>query len=373
MSSVLSTDLDEKENKSLSYAFRIVDLHDLTDVNYRQKLLPILDYFIRSQAALHHAEYLGNVTSLEDNIQRRGNTFRGIVIYSKEQLPVAYAVYYPMVNGLGERGNYIEDAYVAESFRGHKVMESVYHELAKRCVDEGAQFLQWSTDRRNAPFHGFSKKMGAYQAGISTLVADELLDENYTPPIDLKAAWEQTQFVSVPVVGNHVNKMKALGVTPDIIRKTGDIDFKGFITFRANDMTTPIAVTPGWPHMSTFKQKHGLYLEQTKFPAPDLLNDDEKHAIILSAAKAARDYAAQNDFSYFKWHVMDNQDTQMDLLRDQMGFSVDTMVDTKESEMVVYTLTNGKLMALAAEEDRTTLLLPVNGHIGARPPAARLG
>lgn len=358
---------DKGDGVSLSYDFSVVDLHDLTDDGHRTNLLPVLDFFIRSQAALHHADYHGNQASLADNLQRRGNTFRGIVVYSKTNLPIAYSVYYPMVNGRGERGNYIEDAYVTESFRNNGVMESVFHELATRCVDEGAQFLQWSTDKRNLPFHRFSNKMGAFQSGVVTLDLTEILNKKYEPTSNLKAAWENTKFVSIPIVGQHVNKMKALGITPDIIRKTGDIDFKGFITFRADNMTCPVAVTPGWPHMSTFKQRHGLYLEQTTFSLNENLSDDDKKSIILSSARAAKDYAEQHDYSYFKWHVQNDETIQIKVIKDELGFDVDTMVASSDSEMLVYTLTNGKLVALSKEDGRKVLLIPTDAPIGSRP------
>lgn len=354
-------------NTSLSYKFRTVDLEHLTAPE-NQERLSLLDFFIRSQAALHHAEYHGNPFLLKDSIERRGNTFRGVVIYSGDRLPMAYAVYYPMINATGERGNYIEDAFVTESFRGRGVMPIVFHELAKRCLDEGALYLQWSTDRRNAPFHRFSQKIGATHPNVATYVTSGMLDDRYQPPSELKQAWDSTRYVTIPIAATHINKMKSLGITPDILRKTGDIDFKGFVTFRADDMTCPVAVTPGWPHMSTFTQRHGIYLEQPSF-SDEVVRADEQDQIMCSLAKAAQRYAKENDFQYFKWHLTPNTFAG-NLIADKMAFSVDTMVETPQSEMLVYNLKNGRLTALASQDDVTVVHVPTDAGIGTpRTPA----
>lgn len=341
---------------SLAYQFRTLDLHDIvSDPLNRSRLLPTLDHFIWSQAALHHAEYQGTQASLADNLERRGNTLRGVLIYSKDKLPIAYSVYYPMVNGKGERGNYIEDAFVAEAFRGHGVMPIVFHELAKRCVDEGAQFLQWSTDKRNHPFQRLAARMGAFPAKVSTIVVTNMLSSDFAPEAGLQNAWNQAKFVTVPIVGSHVNIMKSIGITPDIIRKTGDIDFRGFVTFRAEDMTKPVAVTPGWPHMSTFRQQHGLYLEEPMFR--DDLSAEDRDVVVLSCARAAQTYAHEHNYTYFKWHLTKGESAS-NLIRERMGFEVDTMVDTPESEMEVYTLENGKLIALSQAQHTNVVHIP---------------
>jgi hypothetical protein len=359
----------------LTYDFNVVDLHDLPNLEPKRKkdLFGVLDYFIRAQATLHHAEYDGEVSSLEENIERRGNTFRGVVIYTRDKLPVAYAVYYPMINGAGERGNYIEDAFLEPNFRNRGLMQSlVYQQIAKRTLDEGATFMQWSTDKRNHPFHGFSTKLGAISGDLLTLSTSDLLLESFQPPVSLLEAWKQTQFVTIPIMANHVNALKYLEISADMIRKTGDIDFKGFATFRADNLSKPIAITPGWPHMSTFRQKHGLYLEPTKFHPNEYLSDDDKRAITASCAQALMTYAQANSFSYSKWHARNNgQDLQAAMLMADLGFHVDSMLGTQESEMVVYSLRNGKLLELSEVEGRKSVIIPSDQPIGNSPRVIR--
>jgi GNAT superfamily N-acetyltransferase len=361
------------EVPSLANQFRIADLHDLVAVESNRKfLLPLLDFFIRSYATLHHAEYVGDQETLEDNILKKGNTFRGLVVYSQTNLPVAYAVYYPMINDSGERGNYIEDAYVTESFRGHGVMPFLYHTLAKRCIEEGAKYLQWSTDKRNFPFQGFSRKIEATPLDLKTYGANLLLDEQFEPkPVHLRTAWEETRFLTVPLEAKHVNMVKLFGITPDILRKTGDLDFKGFVTFAAEDLMHPVAITPGWPHMSTFRLQHGLVLEHPSYVGDNSLTDQDKVAITLSIIKGAREYAGANNYKYMKWHLKNDQSVPAHLLRDELELPIDTMLDTKESEMQVYGLRNGKLRKLSAQKKARSIEIPANNAIGARPPERR--
>jgi len=249
-------------------------------------------------------------------------------------------------------------------------MPYVYHVLARRCSEEGAQFLQWSTDKRNFPFQGFSRKIGATRPATKTLIANDFLAEDYVPQQpSLRQAWDNTNFVTLPIEGKHVNMTKQF-VTPDIIRRTGDLDFRGFITFRADDLRHPVALTPGWPHMSTFKLKHGLVLENPSFSEDSGLTDQDKVAIILSCAKAAKTYAAANEYSYLKWHVKDDGEAPSRVLQGEISLPIDTMVGTVESEMEIYNLRNGKLRELAKNK-KNGVEIPVTTAIGARPPERR--
>ncbi|GAA2963407.1 L-amino acid N-acyltransferase YncA [Actinokineospora diospyrosa] len=61
----------------------------------------------------------------------------------------------------GKHGIYLEDLYVTPSMRGHGLGKALLQTLAKECVDNGYQRLEWSVLDWNEPAIGFYKSLGA--------------------------------------------------------------------------------------------------------------------------------------------------------------------------------------------------------------------
>ncbi|WP_285613226.1 GNAT family N-acetyltransferase [Actinokineospora globicatena] len=61
----------------------------------------------------------------------------------------------------GVHGIYLEDLYVTPSKRGHGLGKALLRTLAKECVDNGYQRLEWSVLDWNEPAIGFYKSLGA--------------------------------------------------------------------------------------------------------------------------------------------------------------------------------------------------------------------
>lgn len=361
-----------------SYNYTLVDLHDIvSDREKRELLLPVLDKIISSQANLHFAEYFGDKEQLQQNIEMRGNTFRGFLVYAKSRLPIAYAVYYPMIDSEGKRAAYCEDAHVVENFRSHGVAKIVFQELAKRILEEGCEYLQWATDRRNIPFQKFAEKIGAKHTDIITLLGDSLLKSADLEENQLKKGWAKGNFVTREIKPNDVNLMKGLNVEPNIIRNTGDMTFKGFITFKKNDLKTPVAITPGWQHLSTFKVMPGIYLEHPTFAKH--LSKTEKSQAIFSMVSFMQEYATSHEkpMEYLRWHVNSKDEELKEILQGKLKLPVDCMLgpDIFESEMLVYKLSNGSLQKLKEDAEMNSdqiLHIPRGTPIGPaiRPPSA---
>ncbi len=367
-------DFSDSAKGSDSYHYYLADLHDIvTDPEKRKKLLPALESLIRAQANFHQVEYFGDLETLEESIWKRGNTFRGFLVYAQDRMPIAYAVYYPMIDSQGRRAAYCEDAYVAESFRRTNLFDIVMAELAKRITEEGCDYLQWSTDRRNDRFKTISRSIGAIRPDIVTLVGDDLLKIGTTEKSILKNAWSHNNYISRLINPSDINLLKSLNMDPNLIRNNGDIDFKGFITFHQSDKRKPVAITPGWEHLSTFRVIPGIYLENPTFQ--EATTRSQKAQIICSVALEAKKYTSDDDrkLEYLKWHINRNDSELLSILQDDMSLPIDCMKGAGriDSEMIVHTLSNGNLQKLCekgkANEERM-LHLPINSPIG---PAAR--
>ncbi len=366
-------DFSNSANGSDSYHYYMADLHDIvTDPEKRKKLLPALESLIRAQANFHQVEYFGDLETLEESIWKRGNTFRGFLVYAQDRMPIAYAVYYPMIDSQGRRAAYCEDAYVAESFRRTNLFDIVMAELAKRITEEGCDYLQWSTDRRNDRFKTISRSIGATRPDIVTLAGDDIIK---TDKNTLKNAWAQNNYISRLINPSDINLLKSLNMDPNLIRNNGDIDFKGFITFHQSDLRKPVAITPGWEHLSTFRVTPGIYLENPTFQ--DNATRNQKAQILYSVVLEAQKYTADEErkLEYLKWHINRNDVDLMSILNEDMSLPVDCMKGPGrlDSEMIVHTLSNGNLQKLCdkgKENEERMLHFPINATIG--PKARRL-
>jgi len=298
--------------------------------------LNTLQFLVQSQASLHMASAKDDPERMKMLLKSKGNTLRGFVLYAKDLGPAAYAIYYPMIDSKGARVAYCEDFFIVESYRGHGVSKILFHELAKRTMQDNAEYLQWATDRRNIPVHNYvQQRLGAKHPNIITISANKLLAAK--PRID----WDSKDLATRPLKVSDVDLPGRLNLSPNIIRNTGDLPFKGFVTFDRSRPNEPLAITPGWIHFSTFQLKEGLHLEQ-----PIFANGVDKQNIISSVIQASRKHASANRLSHFRWHVEDDHDLR-DILQKKLDLAVDSMIGTPESELIVYTLTNGNLNALA--------------------------
>lgn len=335
-------------------------IHDILDENSACPItLGNLQNLIHNQAALHMAQAIDDQTRLKELLLSRANTLRGFVLHGKDVGPVAYLVYYPMIDSKGSRVAYCEDFYINEAFRGQGTAKILFHELAKRTLADNFEYIQWATDRRNLPVHGFvQNKLGAKRPNIITISANSLLAEK-SP---LTEAWSGKQYATRPLKENDVNLPAVLGLSPNIIRNTGDLPFKGFVTFERKKPNAIVAITPGWIHLSTFQLKEGIHLEQPVFSAN--CNHEE---VVASVIDASRKYSA-NRLDYFRWHIDDVEGSRMKtLLIDKLGLHRDSMLkDQPESELIVYTLSNGSLTKLSEEEPDRVLRIARDAPIGLR-------
>ena len=340
-----------------------IKTYDIRDIPHRDRHCPVkldeLQFLIHSQASLHRTKAVHNLRLLKKLLESRGSTLRGFVLYAENIGPVAYSVYYPMINEKGFRRAYCEDFFITESFRNYGVSKILFHRLAKHVIDAGAGELQWSTDKRNYPVHAFVKeKLGATHPNIITISATSLLDPKSPLTASLTHQWNEKDFITRPLNSEDVNLPELLGLHPDMVRNTGDLSFIGFVTFEKRK-SRPIAITPGWIHTSTFQLKHGLHLEPPVF-APDA----DKEKIIYSVIAASRKYAAANQLPYFRWHINEKDPDMTNLLQNKLKLPKDSMLGTPESELVVYHLKNGALKQLAAEEPEQVIWIPASAPIG---------
>lgn len=69
--------------------------------------------------------------------------------------------FYSYSTFLGRHGLYLEDLFVKEAFRGHRIGQALLGHLAKRCVTEELGRLEWSVLDWNEPAIGFYERQGA--------------------------------------------------------------------------------------------------------------------------------------------------------------------------------------------------------------------
>jgi hypothetical protein len=344
-------------------------IHDILDENSNCPVtLGNLQHLVHCQADLHMARAVDDQARLKSLLEGRKNTLRGFVLHGDTVGPIAYLVYYPMIDSKGSRVAYCEDFYIAESFRGRGTAKILFHELAKRTLADNFEYIQWATDRRNVPVHDFvQKKLGAKQPGVITISANSLLLNEKDALIN---AWACKEYMTRPLRGNDVNLPEKLGLSPNIIRNTGDLErFRGFVTTEKSKPNLPVAITPGWIHLSTFQLKEGLHLEQPVFlPAGNkegiTVNEE---GILASIIDASKKFSKAEQLGYFRWHINDDGSSMQTLLQDRLGLQRDSMLKGQpETELIVYTLSNGALKKLSDEEPDRTLRIPLSAPIGVR-------
>lgn len=324
-----------------------------------------LQFLIRSQAALHMAHAKENQGKLKELLKKRGNTLRGFVLYADQIGPVAYAIYYPMIDNKGARVAYCEDFFIVESYRKYGIAKILFHELAQRTMQDNAEYLQWATDARNTPVIGFiENKLGAKHPDVITISATELLENNSTAARNhsaLTKSWDSKELVTRPLKAEDVNLPERLGLSPNIIRNTGDLPFKGFVTYEKSKPNAPLAITPGWTHFSTFQLREGLHLEQPVFTVE---KDADKKQIVHSIITAAKKYAEASRYAYFRWHISESEPTMHSILTEDLGLHKDSMLGNNASELTVYSLTNGALNKLASTNPDRTIRISTADPIG---------
>ncbi|MCB1557075.1 MAG: GNAT family N-acetyltransferase [Alphaproteobacteria bacterium] len=352
-----------------------IDLQDVLKADSQDPVnLDVLGHLIAAQASLHHQQYRGTKERLRRLLTNSGNTVRGFVLYAEGMGPAGFAIYYPMISGEGKRISYCEDFFVVESCRGHGIINQIFHELAKRTLEEGSEYLEWSTDARNDAVLKCNEKAGAKHPNIVTLSATHLLsahDESGGRD-PLSSIWQQvggnfsTGGEVVPnlrtylLEARHVDHTKPLGIDSNIIRQTGDMPFKGFITFE-NGRPDPVAIVLGSLHLSTFKLEKGIYLEN-----PVIAEGVDQRAVVLSVVDKMSQYTRKNPLGHAKWHVSEKNEQMLHLLKEELGMPVDTMDGSSASELLLFRLTNGSLRKIAANEPDRVLRINPSASIGAR-------
>lgn len=346
---------------------RVTNIHDFVKLgraNSDRQSLESLEFLIRSQAMLHHSYYAGDPTSLERAIRDRVNTFRGFIIQREDtNASVGYAVYYPMIDKDGKRAAYCEDFFIVESYRGYGVAKVLFNELAKRTLADDLEYLQWSTDKRNAPVHSYVQKvLGATRPGITTLSADNALDPVFVDSLKLPPEYDRG-YTTRPITSNDLYRIEQLGFDADVIRRNGDLDFKGFITFADSNPHDPIAVTTGWKNLSTFQLKEGIMLEH-----PRIAKGHNTGAVLTSILDAARKHC-KNKYTRLRWHIDENSNDDVGrILKNVYKMTPDTMINSPDSELIVYTLRNGELNDLANQKPLMAMTIPAGSPIGQRRP-----
>jgi hypothetical protein len=312
----------------------------VTDPAKKSRLLPVLNNLIMNQAGLHMRDYNGNPQLLEAAIRRKGNTLKGFIVFTNNQTPVAYAVYYPAIDNNGQRKLYVEDGYVAESYRRYGIMSMVFNRLARSAQNENASYLEWTTDGRNAAFMKFAEKIGAIKPNILSLDGDNLLNEKLD--VEFSSAYAR------PIVARDISYIEQLGLPASLIRENGDINFKGFICFADEQEQVPLAVVPGWEHLSTFRLEQGIHLEHPTFQKD--IDPIGKEGALRAIIKALQDYREENkeSVSYIRWHVDGDDTAFITSLQNNHGLTHDKMLDDVSSSIMhVYRLSNGNMKAMA--------------------------
>lgn len=351
------------------------DIHEILtqpDDMRKRKLLKALDFLIGSQASLHRAYYEGDEDMLGNAIEKRVNTFRGFILHTDEGRPLSYAIYYPMIDSEGKRAAYCEDFYIVESFRGHGVAKILFNEIAQRTLEDGHEYLQWATDKRNGPVHHYvQNKLGCEQAAITTLCVESILDAASNAgkqgPVDLAANWNNAQYSTRLITENDINRMRALNLGPELIRNTGDLPFKGFITFKGNDLITPVAITPAWKHLSTFRLREGMIMEH-----PTIRAGEDLKAVVTSIGMAARQlvHDGEGGLDRVRWHIHDDKPELKRVLVEDFKCYPDSMVGTPDSEFTAYRLKNGTLKRTAEAYVPREIQIDFSAPIGLPRPSA---
>lgn len=355
-----SPDSSSAKGSVKEIAVTTYNLHDILKGNAGKVTIDTLQYLVKSQAHLHHVEPLENKEKLRRILRTRESTIRGFVLNAEGLGPVGYAIYYPAIDQQGRKVAYCEDFFIAEYARGYGVVNILFHELAKRTLDDGCNYLMWSTDKRNKSVHAIAKnKLKAVHPDQVTIDASTIIDAPALMP-----AWNKaTGLVTRPIQSNDVNLVGAVGInSTDLIRHAGELPFKGFITLDTENGNAPVAVTPGWLRFSTFQLYHHFHLEQ---PTVSPNTERNQESILRSVIHGAASFAHSKRHKKLLWHAVPGTKLA-DLLSGDLKLPADSMAGTPESELLVYTLSNGSLKALAESTPRRSIVIKSDDPIGAR-------
>jgi GNAT superfamily N-acetyltransferase len=361
------------------YALRFYDIQDFMGTDKRLTVHK-LQALIHSQAMIHHTHAIDNLEGLRKVLETKGSTVRGFVLWPEGMAsPVGYSIYFPMIDPKGSMLNqdgthtgsrmmYAEDLYIDQSMLRHGLGKVMIRELARRALADGAQKLLWTTDSRNAAFKQFVGTIQANRSSMVSVAAGDLLNPDSQASKKLKSCGEATELIKSwrlkdlitrPMTAEDVQLPAALGMAQEVIRNNGDLSFKGFVTYRRNHPNRPLAITVGCRRLSTF-----TLLENIQLEPPVFAEDAHQEAIVTSIVDAARKYAKQEHLSNLIWHIEKDIPEMSDILQGKLGLPVDSMLGTKESEFILYTLENGALVAARDQTPDMVLRLPVDENIG---------
>ncbi|HEV7699844.1 MAG TPA: GNAT family N-acetyltransferase [Pyrinomonadaceae bacterium] len=98
---------------------------------------------------------------LETALFTVGATAEGLIAEDDGQA-IGYALFFPNFSSFrGQRGFYLDDIYVTESYRGRGVGELMLKELARLAEARGYERIDFLVLDWNTPAIGFYKKLGA--------------------------------------------------------------------------------------------------------------------------------------------------------------------------------------------------------------------
>ncbi|MFL6373900.1 MAG: GNAT family N-acetyltransferase [Pyrinomonadaceae bacterium] len=90
-----------------------------------------------------------------------GSVVEGLIARADGEA-IGYAFFYPnFASFRGQRGFYLEDIYIRESYRGKGVGEQMLRELARLAASRGYERIDFVVLDWNKSAIGFSKKLGA--------------------------------------------------------------------------------------------------------------------------------------------------------------------------------------------------------------------
>ncbi len=361
------------------YALRFYDIQDFLG-NDKRLTVHKLQALIHSQAMIHQTNAVDSLEGLRRVLETKGSTVRGFVLWPDDMVsPIGYSIYFPMIdpkgsmldangNHVGTRTVYAEDLYIDQSMLRHGLGKVMIQELARRALLDGAQKLLWTTDNRNDAFKHFVGSIQANRSSMISISARALLDPESQASANLKdvaakkekeKGWRQKDLITRPLTAEDVQMPAYLGMAQQIISHNGDLTFKGFVTYRKNHPSKPLAITAGCRRLSTFTLEENIQLEPPVFAA-----DAEQGIIVASVIEAARKYAKQEHLTNLVWHIEKDIPEMSDILQVKLGLPVDSMLGTKESEFILYTLENGALLAARDQSPEKVLRLPVDQAIG---------
>ena len=85
----------------------------------------------------------------------------GLIAFDGEQA-IGYAIFYPnFATFRGQRGLYLEDIYIRDTYRGKGVGEAMLREIARFAAERGYERLDLLVLDWNTPAVNFYKKLGA--------------------------------------------------------------------------------------------------------------------------------------------------------------------------------------------------------------------